>query len=201
MKKLFVFALAAVAALVACNPDPEADPNETKDVPSWPAEDATTVCLNEVNGTLKGIEIYNPTDAEVSLAGWTIVKNNESPAYWEGVTEDKIPAKGFMVIQTSKPSADLVALPILFATNKGTGGLSGKKALKLELKDATGKTVDFFDRGFTKAGNTEPALDDLGVNSAARVEDGKAPWRVKVPSYGASNNLAEDLGEVTVDPV
>ena len=37
MKKLFVFALAAVAALVACNPDPEADPNETKDVPSCPA--------------------------------------------------------------------------------------------------------------------------------------------------------------------
>ena len=210
MKKYLMIAAAALAAaaLVSCNPDNEGGGgNSTVDVPSWPEADATTVCLNEVNGTLKGIEIYNPTNAPVNLEGWTIIKNNESPAYWEGVSTDIIPAKGYMVIKASKASADLAAMEILFSTNAGTGGLSGKKALKLDLKNAAGEVVDFFDRGFTKAGNTEPALEDWGVNSAARNQDGKAPWKVKVPSYGASNDAADVVvteanpdGKIVVDP-
>ena len=203
MKKYLMIAVAALAAaaLVSCNPDNEGGGGgNTVNAPSWPEADATTVCLNEVNGTLKGIELYNPTDSPVNLEGWTIVKNNESPAYWEGTSDDVIPAKGYMVIKASNASADLAAMEILFAMNSGTGGLSGKKAVKLDLKNAAGVVVDFFDRGFTKAGNTEPALADLGANSAARIQDGKAPWKVKAPTYGASNNAANDLGEVSVDP-
>lgn len=215
MKKYLMIAAAALAAaaLVSCNPDNEAGGGGgTVNVPSWPEADATTVCLNEVNGSLKGIELYNPTDAPVNLEGWTIVKNNEVPPtegapYWTGVATDVIPAKGYMVIKASKASATLAAMEILFSTNAGTGGLSGKKAVKLELKNAAGVVVDFFDRGFTKAGNTEPALEDWGDNSAARNQDGKAPWKVKAPSYGASNNAAEVIvteanpdGKIVVDP-
>lgn len=203
MKKYLMIAAAALAAaaLVSCNPDNEGGGGgNTVNAPSWPEADATTVCLNEVNGKLKGIELYNPTDSPVNLEGWTIIKNNESPAYWEGTSDDVIPAKGYMVIKASNAGADLAAMEILFSKNAGTGGLSGKKAVKLDLKNAAGVVVDFFDRGFTKAGNTEPALADLGANSAARIQDGKAPWKVKAPTYGASNNAADDLGEVSVDP-
>ena len=83
----------------------------------------------------------------------------------------------------------------------GSGGLSGKKIVKLDLAHGE-QIVDTFDRGWTKHwdGATELGLPDAGTNSFARNEDGKKVWKLKAPTFKASNNAAEVVGEVTVDP-
>lgn len=205
MKKYYLIALAVVAALVACNKDPEVTKDKdgnTEENTAFVTKDATTVCINEVNGGTgyKGIELYNPTDAEINLEGYTIIKNDEEAVYWTGVNGDKIAAKGYLVIRASKETGELDALTNL-SVDKGTGGLSGKKIVKLDLKDAT-KIIDTFDRGWTKHwdGSTELGLSDAGTNSFARQQDGKKTWKVMSPTMGATNAGATVVGDVTIDP-
>lgn len=206
MKKYLMFAAAALAAavMVSCNQDPEGTGGKTTVAPVCPSADATNVCINELNGGLKGIELYNPTNSPVSLAGWTIVKNNEFVSeaipepFWTGAATDIIPAKGYIVVLSSKPAADLTAKEILFSANKATGGLSGKKGVRLELFDATNNSVDFFDRGFTNY--QEATMADWGNDSAARTVDGKAEFKVLTETFGAANANGTVIGEVVVDP-
>ena len=203
MKKyLFIAAAAlAAAALVSCNKDPEVKPADGDNTPAESTEfitkDATTVCINEVNGGdgYKGIELYNPTSKEVSLSGWKIVKNNEDILYWEAESSDKIAANGYFVIKANKSTTEIDALADAIAS----GGLSGKKAVKLDLVNGE-IVVDTFDRGFTKNDNTEVALPDAGTNSFARAQDGKALWKIKSPTFKATNTGGQVIGDVTVDP-
>ena len=203
MKKYLMIAVATLAAtaLVSCNKDPETNGGD-ETIPEFITVDATTVCINEMNGNdgYKGIELYNPTAAEVSLEGWTIVKNNEvptgeTPAYWTGVAGDKIAAKGYLVIRANKKTTNLDNLTCL-SVNTGTGGLSASKAVKLELKNATGQVVDTFDRNFTPE---EPAMATI-EGSAARKEDGKKLWKVMEPTFGAGNNSAKVIGDIDTKP-
>lgn len=208
MKKYLMIAAAVLtaAALVSCNPDNEAGGGGGgATVTVFETKDATTVCINEVNGGdgYKGIELYNPTSAEVSLVGWKIIKNDETETpYWEGVEGDKIAAGGFLVIRANKSTASLDALDAsLLSVNKASGGLSGKKIVKLVLINGE-LSVDTFDRGWTKHwdGTTELGLPDAGTNSFARNENGKKTWKIKSPTFGATNAGGEVIGDVTVDP-
>ena len=214
MKKVLYFALAAFTAfsLVACiedKDDPQTpgkpddkDKPETPDKPDQPGGETLTLVINEVNGTkgYKGIEIYNPTDKEVDLKGWIVKKNNEvtdaekaTTLYWEGVDGvGKIAAKGFYVIHANKDDGDL---PEKTEGCVATGGLSNKKGVKLELINPEGKTVDTFNRGFdVSQPDPEVALEEL-AGSFARNTDGGSEWKLKEPTFGASNNNAALVGD------
>ena len=214
MKKYFILALAAAFAFAACNTD---DPDVRKDEgnkegsgeqTNQGGETTTdaTLCINEVNGTkgYKGIEIYNPTDKEIDLQGWVVKKNNEvtdeaamTTLYWEGAAGvGKIAAKGYYVIHANKDDANL---PEKTEGCVATGGLSNKKGVKLELINPEGKTVDTFNRGFDESliatgGDPEVPLDEL-AGSFARDTDGGKDWKLKEPSFGATNNGVALVGD------
>ena len=188
MKKLFVFAAIALAALVSCNKDKEV----TKDDNA--AGDITKVCLNEVCGVVgyKGIELYNAGDKECSLEGVTIFKNGEEAACWTGTADDKIAAKGFFVIKGKKETTNIDAV----ANSVSTASFSPTKSLLLELKDAYGKVLSTFDRGWKANGNAEVTLAVTVEDSYALTTDGGTTWKLKAITIGASNNNAADKGDI-----
>jgi len=210
MKKYFILALAAAFALTACNTD---DPDVRKDEgnkegsgeqtnPGGETGTEATLCINEVNGTkgYKGIEIYNASDKEVDLQGWVVKKNNEvtdeaamTTLYWEGAANvGKIAAKGYYVIHANKDDANL---PEKTEGCVATGGLSNKKGVKLELINPQGKVVDTFNRGFdVTQDDPEVPLDEL-AGSFARDTDGGNVWKLKEPSFGATNNGVALVGD------
>ena len=188
MKKLFVFAAIALAALVSCNKDPEQQKDETG------TGDITKVCLNEVCGVVgyKGIELYNAGDKECSLEGVTIFKNGEEAACWTGTADDKIAAKGFFVIKGKKETTEIDAV----ANAVSTASFSPTKSLLLELKDADGKVISTFDRGWKANGNAEVTLAVTVEYSYALTTDGGSTWKLKEITIGSSNNNAADKGDI-----
>lgn len=224
MKKIVmtVLALLAAWAVISCQKDPEIQKEDNNKQEQQGGEQGgegqgegegegegegggetpvLTLCINEVNGTdgYKGIEIYNPTDAAVSLVGWIVKKNNEvtddeaqTQLYWEGVDGvGSIAAKGFYVIHANKKDS---SLPEKTEGCVATGGLSASKAVKLELINPEGKTVDTFNRGWDDtAENPEVALKEYTAGSFARATDGGDVWKVLAPTFGATNVGAEVL--------
>jgi len=191
MKKLFVFAAIALAALVSCNKDPEQKKDETN------AGDITKVCLNEVCGVVgyKGIELYNAGDKEVSLEGVTLFKNGEELACWTGTADDKIAAKGFFVIKGKKQTTEIDAV----ANAVSTASFSPTKSLLLELKSTDGKVLSTFDRGWKANGNAEVTLTTVEY-SYSLTTDGGSTWKLKEITIGTSNNNAADKGEIPTAP-
>ena len=199
MKKFMILAsMALVATFISCS----REGGEGQDEFVLITSDATTVCINEVCGVVgsKGIELYNPTGQQVSLKGWTLVKNEAKDANdatvevatWTGKDTDVIASKGYFVI-TSKKEYDNISD---VANAKAADSFSPSKALKLELKN-NGTLVDTFDRGYDLAGKTEKELKTL-EGSCARQEDGKKTWKVMAITMGKTNNGAEVLGNVDV---
>ena len=210
MKKLAFFAIAAMMAFVACNKDPEVekpddpkDPQEQNDPqnqdPQNPATDdlMATLCINEVCGVVgyKGVELYNPTDKAIDLEGVGLFKNQAETATWTGLSGDSIPAKGFWVITSKKEFDEIKDV----ANAKAADSFSPSKSLILVLKDKDGKELDTFDRGWTKAGNTEIALP-TAEGSFARTEDGKKEWKELAITIGATNKGASVIGDIKEDP-
>lgn len=211
MKKYFMYAFAAFAAvaMVSClpnddyqKPEEQKTPDEQKTPEGQTTTDEATLVINEVNGVkgYKGIEIYNPTDKEVDLKGWVVKKNDEvtdeaamTTLYWEGVEGvGKIAAKGYYVIHANKDDGNL---PEKTEGCVATGGLSNKKGVKLELINPEGKTVDTFNRGFDPSlDDPEQPLDELN-GSFARDTDGGKDWKLKEPSFGATNNGVALVGD------
>lgn len=191
MKKLFVFAAIALAALVSCNKDPEQKKDENN------AGDITKVCLNEVCGVVgyKGVELYNAGDKECSLEGVTLFKNGEELACWTGTADDKIAAKGFFVIKGKKETTEIDAV----ANAVSTASFSPTKSLLLELKSADGKVLSTFDRGWKANGNAEVTLTTVEY-SYSLTTDGGSTWKLKEITIGTSNNNAADKGEIPTAP-
>ena len=203
MKKYFIFALAAAFAFVACQQDPEVkrdDENQNQEQNQNQGGEAdlmTTLCINEVCGVVgsKGIELYNPTGAEVSLEGVAIYKNEAADPTWTGTADDKLASKGYFVI-TSKKEFDNIAD---VANAKAADSFSPSKALILVLKDASGNVLDTFDRGWEKNNKTEVALP-TAEGSFARTADAKKEWKVLAITMGKTNNGANVIGDISVDP-
>ena len=184
--------------------DASADPSTE---PSAEPAAPVTLCINEVNGTTgyKGVEIYNTGDADVNLEGWILKKNNEvdRPAdpdngieetklYWKG-TVGTVPAKGFYVIFANKEATELGTAP---EGATATGGLSAKKAVKLELIAPDGTVIDTFNRGWDdSAENPEVKLKEYTEGSFARATDGGDVWKVLSPTFGKTNVGADVLDE------
>lgn len=191
MKKYFIFAAIALAALASCNKDPEQQKEENN------AGDVSKVCLNEVCGVVgyKGIELYNAGDKEVSLEGVTIFKNGEELACWTGTADDKIAGKGFFVIKGKKETTEIDAV----ANSVSTASFSPTKSLLLELKSADGNVLSTFDRGWKANGNAEVTLTTVEY-SYSLTTDGGSTWKLKEITIGTSNNNAADKGEIPTAP-
>lgn len=191
MKKYFIFAAIALAALASCNKDPEQQKEENN------AGDVSKVCLNEVCGVVgyKGIELYNAGDKEVSLEGVTLFKNGEELACWTGTADDKIAGKGFFVIKGKKETTEIDAV----ANSVSTASFSPTKSLLLELKSTDGKVLSTFDRGWKANGNAEVTLTTVEY-SYSLTTDGGSTWKLKEITIGTSNNNAADKGEIPTAP-
>lgn len=205
MKKYFFIAFAVFAAFAMASCTPE-DPDIRKDdngensgeTPATQNDDLmTTLCLNEVCGVVgsKGIELYNPTDKEISLEGVAIYKNEAEDATWTGDADAKIASKGYYVITSKKEFDDIKDV----ANAKAADSFSPSKTLILVLKGKDGSVLDTFDRGWTKNGKTEIALP-TAEGSFARTADAKKEWKVLAITMGKTNNGAQVLGDISVDP-
>ena len=196
MKKFFVLAAAAAMTLVACNKDnPTVDGsgsgnggNETK---------VTGIVLNELSGADKFIELYNTTDAEISLEGVYVVKYDSSKdggksTTWTGAAGMKIAAKGYVVLESSDladPAEDGDPNYAYESANHVfNGGLSGKKNVFIELYSAADEKLSEFKRGEEGAGwNQVSGFNNDKTHSFSRVPNGTGEWAYAVPTKGAEN--------------
>lgn len=170
MKKFFFIAALAAVALASCVKDE--DPVKKPETPTEPA-DVTGLCINEVWPNQKKIEFYNSGKAEIDLTGCTLTKDGDEATKWT-VPSAKLAAGGYAVY-TFKSTSE---------ADGPSFGCSETKGFKLELFDASGKTIDVLD-------NTGSALHDFAadVNSTlGRKTDGDSQWVIFSPgTIGDSN--------------
>ena len=124
------------------------------------------------------IELYNPTDHDISIDGWQIQYASATGVF--GTTNNTnlsgiIKAKGYFLIQQSKGTAGTAALPTPDAT--GQINMAGAR-FKVQLLDKDKKAVDY-----------------LGVDSNLFEGEGPAP----VISNSTSSQRKDNNGEVSGD--
>ena len=194
MKKFFVFAAAAAFALVACNKDNHTvDGSGDKDG----QQSVAGLVLNELSGADKYIELYNTTDAEVSLREVYLVKYDSSKeggksTTWTGAKDMVIPAKGYVVLESSDLADEAEGGDPNYAYESANhvfkGGLSGKKNVFIELYNAKDELLSEFKRGEEGAGwNQVSGFNNDKKHSFSRVPDGTGEWAYADPTKGAAN--------------
>ena len=206
MKKIFlVLAALATMAAVSCvkdemnpdalvKPEPPVEKPEEKPVEPPTQEKTAKVVINELCGNKveystftaanKFIELYNAGDAEADLSGWQMFKNNETEAVWTAPAGTKLAAGAYLVLE-----ADQADAAVGF-----NAGFSAKKEVKIELKDASGKSVDVFLRGADATPMAEESLAENKEASFSRVPNGTGDFAYAVPTPGAANG--EKTGDI-----
>lgn len=194
----------AALALVSCNNKINTDDKEdTGNVT------VTGIVFNEIDATAKVIELYNNTDKEVSLEGVTIVKYDASKeggksTTWTGASGMKIAAKAWIYMESSDLSDEAEGGDPNYAYQSPNhifkGGLSGKKNVKLELLDPSGKVLDTFTRGEEGSGwNQVSGYTNDKNHSFSRVPDGTGEWVYADPTKGGKN--AAKAGDISHENV
>lgn len=203
MKKVFYFCAMAAFALVSCNKNDI----ETDDAGNNGGSTVKGIVLNEIDGQNKFIELYNVTDAEVSLEGVQIVKYDSSKeggksVTWTGAKGMKLAAKGFIYIESTdlaNPDEDGDENYVYQSDNHiFNGGLSPKKNVKIELLDPKDNVLDTFIRGEEGAGwNQVKGYNNNKEASFSRVPDG-GEWAYAAPTKGTANG--EKTGDIEQTP-
>ena len=196
MKKFFMFAASAVVALsmVSCGGDPEVGNGNNG---GGEGDVVEGVVLNELSGTDKYIELYNTTEAEISLEGLMLVKYDSSKeggksTTWTGKAGMKIAAKGYVVLESSDLSDPAEDGDPAYAYESENhvfkGGLSGKKNVYIELQAADESVLDSFQRGEEGAGwNQVSGFKNDKTHTFSRVPDGTGEWAYADPTKGSAN--------------
>lgn len=194
MKKFFMFAASAVVAMamVSCGEDPNTGGGN-----EGGGETIDGIVLNELSGADKYIELYNTTDAEVSLEGVTLVKYDSSKeggksTTWTGAAGMKIAAKGYVVLESSDLADEAEGGDPNYAYESANhvfkGGLSGKKNVFIELVAADETVLDDFKRGEEGAGwNQVSGFKNDKSHTFSRVPNGTGEWAYADPTKGAAN--------------
>jgi hypothetical protein len=181
------FAIQEAPTPGAANPDIQPDPC----VPS-----AGDIVINELladpdgaDGGLEWFELYNNSDADVSISGWWIATASDAAGQADQDVlfgpGTRIPAGGFFVVGgASVDGADLVKT---FTLGNGSGGEA------LVLLDCEGGTVDTVIYGDS---NSDELVDDAGVVVPAYADAGSAQSIARVDD-GVDNDVASDW---KVDP-
>ncbi len=149
--------------------------------------DYTGLVINEVDGNGKFVELYNASDATISLAGVQIIKNEETDAadvWWTGGSAE-IAAGDYYTI--CEEGGDL-ASDVDEAT--GNGGISPKKNVQFELKEPDDTLIDIFTRS-TTLDLDDDCTPDYGKTtpkySFARCPDGTGTFGLAEPTADAAN--------------
>ncbi|MBR0333772.1 MAG: lamin tail domain-containing protein [Bacteroidales bacterium] len=194
MKKFFMFAASAVVAMamVSCGEDPNTGGGD-----EGGGETIDGIVLNELSGADKYIELYNTTDAEVSLEGVMLVKYDSSKeggksTTWTGAAGMKIAAKGYVVLESSDLADEAEGGDPAYAYESENhvfkGGLSGKKNVYIELVAADETLLDDFKRGEEGAGwNQVSGFKNDKTHTFSRVPNGTGEWAYADPTKGAAN--------------
>jgi len=138
--------------------------------------DTDVVVLNEIDANAKTIELYNAGESSVTLTGWTLYKDGGVDPIWAGSTETIAAGEYLLLTKANSPGVGVF-----------TGGISPKKSLKVELKNASGVSKDVFMRGEEGSGWGDITLPSNASASFSRVPDGTGDWKYAVPTPGAAN--------------
>ncbi|MGV0344810.1 ExeM/NucH family extracellular endonuclease, partial [Corynebacterium lehmanniae] len=180
------------------------------------APDGSNVVINEVYGgggnkgatyTHDFVELYNPTDQEIDLEGWTVDQCAKGGScHGKATLTGKIPAGGYFLIQGAQGSGGTKALP---SPNHAEDSLaySGTDAIAY-LKDAAGETVDLVGWGSANKFEGTAAPSTTNKTSVQRKEDGKdtdnnaQDFFTGAPTPGSANGKppAETAPEDPADP-
>lgn len=134
--------------------------------------DYTGLALNEINGNDKFIEIYNKGKEEIRINGISIQKDEK--AVWTAPSAVLKPGE-FILLYSTDVQADHGEHP---ADYFFTSGLSAKKAVKVELFDPKGNSLDRFNLvNFVKKADA----------SYSRVPDGTGEWYFTSATPSAKN--------------
>ena len=90
-------------------PNPESEPPKI-DNPDGKTEENAPILISKISQGKKYVEIYNPTNRNVNLAGWKIEYYAGSGAKTVGkiFKDEVISANGFLVLSNDKMSADVI---------------------------------------------------------------------------------------------
>ncbi|MBR0452592.1 MAG: lamin tail domain-containing protein [Bacteroidales bacterium] len=205
MKKFFMFAASAVVAMamVSCGEDPNTGGGN-----EGGGETIDGIVLNELSGADKYIELYNTTEAEISLEGVMLVKYDSSKeggksTTWTGAAGMKIAAKGYVVLESSDLADEAEGGDPAYAYESANhvfkGGLSGKKNVFIELQAADETVLDEFKRGEEGAGwNQVSGFKNDKTHTFSRVPNGTGDWAYADPTKGAANG--EKVAEIEQAP-
>lgn len=204
MKKI-LFIAAATLAMVSCGEDINTDGGGNG---GGNTATADGLVLNELSGADKYIELYNNSDAEISLEGVYLVKydagkDGGQSTTWTGAAGMKIAAKGYVVLESSDlgdPAEDGDPdYPYESDNHIFKGGLSGKKNVKIELFGADDQSLSLFQRGEEGAGWNEVGnFENNKSNTFSRVPNGTGDWAYAAPTKGAANG--EKTGDIEQTP-
>jgi len=138
----------------------------------------------EVQDANRYIELYNAGDTDIELAGFTLEYGGEET--WRGGSGDKIPAKGYFVIQGTKKGQYPGSGNMM---NKGLSANNGN--ITLDLLDKSGAIIDRYEK--TPDLNDHPTLKNT---VHLRIPDGGAWYYCKatLATKGVSNPSSGTLG-------
>ena len=107
-------------------PNPESEPPKT-DNPGERTEENAPILISKISQDKKYVEIYNPTNQNVNLAGWKIEYYAGPVAKTVGkiFKDEVISANGFLVLSNDKMSADVIK----FDNNLGLAQSDGSVVL------------------------------------------------------------------------
>jgi len=155
--------------------------------------DYANIVLNELNGGYKFIEIYNKGTEDVNLEGVYMIKDEkvdtitgEPIITWTADNTIVVPAGGFLLLYSEDvviegEAQEGYAENLVFAS-----GFSSKKAVKIEIFDPSGNSIDAFVR-CPEGGSWGDGLTNVNESSFARVPDGGDWMLVETATPGEAN--------------
>lgn len=138
--------------------------------------DADVIVLNEIDANAKTIELYNAGASSVTLTGWTLYKDDGGDPIWTGSTETVAAGEYLLLTKANTPGVGVF-----------TGGISPKKNVKIELRNASAVSKDVFTRGEKGSGWGNITLPSNASASFSRVPNGTGGWKYADPTPGAAN--------------
>ena len=157
------------------------DPTPGKSNTSDPDISELTMYINEVNPFGKWIEIYNDTDDDIEIGGFSVVRINDDDASGTAILPEGtiITAKGYLVIY----QGGIAPSPVEGAIDCLPYGISAEKFVSAIFKDDEGRLIDIF-----AVGNPHTVTVSEG-ESWARETDGAETIVASEPTPGLNNDV------------